>query len=132
MPKVKIPKPRVPHLETHFVAGIKTFLERRKEEIEKRRESLKKQDPFFVEGRLNENEPTEDAAEQEGHRRVEALTLQIDRLLIQIKKALARIGVGKYGICEECKKPIDKARLEAMPMANLCVDCERKRSRGTF
>lgn len=130
MPKVKIPKPRVPHLETHFVAGVKALLERRKEEIERRKESLKKQDPFFVEGRLNENEPAEDAAEQEGHGRVEALTSQIDKLLMQIKKALARIGVGKYGICEECKKPIDKARLEAMPMASLCVKCERKQSKG--
>ena len=127
----KIPRLKVPHLETHFVAGIKALLERRKKEIEKRKEELKKQDPFFVEGRLRENEPAEDAAEQEGHGRVEALTFQLDKLLAQIKKALSRIGVGKYGICEKCRKPIDKARLEAIPMANLCVDCERKFSKGT-
>lgn len=131
MPKVKFPKPKMPHLETHFVAGIKALLERRKEELEKRKEELKKQDPFFVEGRLSENEPAEDAAEQEGHGRIEALTSQLDKLLVQVKKALARIGVGKYGVCEKCRGPIDKARLEAMPMASLCVDCERKQSKGT-
>jgi len=121
-----IAKPKIPHLPTHFVAGVKALLERRKKEIEERKEELKRQDPFFVEDRLSENEPAEDAAEQEGHGRVEALTLQLDKLLAQIKKALSRIGVGKYGICEKCGKPIDKARLEAMPMASLCVDCERK------
>lgn len=125
----RIPKPKIPHLETHFVAGIRTLLERRKKEIEKRKEDLKKQDPFFAEGRLTENEPAEDAAEQEGHGRIQVLTSQLDRFLVQIKKALGKIGVGKYGICDKCGQPIDKARLETMPMADLCVDCERKQSK---
>lgn len=127
MPRIR--KPKIPRLETHFVAGIRTLLERRKKEIEKRKENLKKQDPFFAEGRLTENEPGEDAAEQEGHGRIQVLTSQLDKFLVQIKKALRRIGVGKYGICDKCGQPIDKARLKAMPMADLCVDCERKQSK---
>ena len=118
---VKIKKK--PYLEDHFVLGIKVLLERRKKEIEKQIEELKKQDPFFVEGRLSENEPIEDAAEQEGHGRVEALVRQLEATLSQIKKALARIAEGKYGICEKCGKVIDKARLKAMPMTTLCSEC---------
>lgn len=124
----KMPRPKLPHLETHFVAGIRTLLERRKEELEKRKADLQKQDPFFAEGRLTENEAAEDAAEQEGHGRIQALTSQLDKFLVQIKKALRKIGIGKYGICDQCKKPIDRARLETMPMADLCVDCERKQT----
>ena len=118
---VKIKKK--PYLEDHFVLGIKVLLERRRKEIEKQIEELKNQDPFFVEGRLSENEWVEDAAEQEGHGRVEALVRQLKATLSQIKKALARIAEGKYGICEKCGKVIDKARLKAMPMTTLCSEC---------
>ena len=126
----RLPRPKLPQLETHFIAGIRTLLERRKKEIEKRKADLQKQDPFFAEGRLSENEPAEDAAEQEGHGRVQALVSQLDKLLLQVKKALRKIGVGKYGICDRCGQAIDKARLETMPMADLCVDCERKQAKG--
>jgi DnaK suppressor protein len=37
------------------------------------------------------------------------------RLLRAIEEALARIRQGAYGVCEVCKRPISKARLEAVP-----------------
>lgn len=46
--------------------------------------------------------------------------------LAQIDQALARIVAGKYGICDRCGKPIAPARMEAIPHATLCIDCQSK------
>jgi DnaK suppressor protein len=51
------------------------------------------------------------------------------RLLQAIDDALLRISVGTFGVCEDCKHPISKVRLEAVPWTRLCRECkERKQS----
>jgi DnaK suppressor protein len=47
-------------------------------------------------------------------------------VLAAIDKALRKIENGTYGTCERCGTPIDPARLEALPYAELCIDCKRK------
>jgi DnaK suppressor protein len=42
-------------------------------------------------------------------------------LLGKIAKALSRMDEGTYGVCERCGKPIEKARLKALPYASLCI-----------
>ena len=42
-------------------------------------------------------------------------------LLGKIDRALARMDDGAYGICSRCGKPIEKARLKALPYADLCI-----------
>lgn len=49
--------------------------------------------------------------------------------LAQIEQALARIESGKYGICDVCGQPIAPARMEAMPHATLCIECQSKSER---
>jgi DnaK suppressor protein len=46
------------------------------------------------------------------------------RLLRAIEEALARLRAGTFGICENCKRPISKARLEAVPWTRLCRECK--------
>lgn len=46
--------------------------------------------------------------------------------LAQIDQALARIAAGKYGICDRCGKPIAPERMEAIPHATLCIQCQAK------
>ncbi len=41
-----------------------------------------------------------------------------------IVAALARIDDGTYGTCTECLEPVPEARLEALPLATRCMDCE--------
>ena len=41
--------------------------------------------------------------------------------LEDIDDALRKLDEGTYGICEECGKPIDEARMEAVPWARYCV-----------
>ncbi len=45
-----------------------------------------------------------------------------------VDAALVRIAEGKYGICVNCGKEIDPARMEARPESIYCVDCKAKRS----
>jgi DnaK suppressor protein len=47
--------------------------------------------------------------------------------LRQIKEALQRINDGTYGICAECEKPISAKRLQAVPWAKYCVQCQEHR-----
>lgn len=46
------------------------------------------------------------------------------RLLYQIEQALQRIELGEYGLCVECGKPIQRARLQSIPYVSLCIDCK--------
>jgi DnaK suppressor protein len=48
------------------------------------------------------------------------------KLLRAIEDALARIRQERFGTCEECGKPISKARLEAVPWARHCKDCKER------
>ena len=48
-----------------------------------------------------------------------------EHLLAEIDSALKRIEEGTYGICTNCGKEIPVDRLEALPWATLCIDCQR-------
>ena len=41
----------------------------------------------------------------------------------EITSALGRLDAGTYGICENCGQPISRERLEARPVARLCIRC---------
>jgi len=47
--------------------------------------------------------------------------------LHQIDAALERIDDGTYGACTDCETAINPDRLEALPFAALCIDCQRQR-----
>jgi DnaK suppressor protein len=44
-----------------------------------------------------------------------------------VQSALRRLQDGNYGLCEECGEEIPIERLQALPAAVLCVDCQRER-----
>jgi RNA polymerase-binding transcription factor DksA len=44
--------------------------------------------------------------------------------LYEIEESLKRLEGGTYGICEMCEKVIRKERLEAVPFARMCVQCQ--------
>jgi DnaK suppressor protein len=49
--------------------------------------------------------------------------------LSRIEYALEHIGKGQFGVCDECGTDIPAARLNALPSATLCIDCQRKSER---
>jgi len=53
---------------------------------------------------------------------VRALTANLQALLADVERAIAKIDDGSYGTCETCGEPIAPARLEAMPASRFCVE----------
>jgi DnaK suppressor protein len=43
-----------------------------------------------------------------------------------VDAALGRLDAGTYGICTTCGRPITAERLEALPAAAHCIDCQKK------
>jgi RNA polymerase-binding transcription factor len=56
----------------------------------------------------------------------ETMRQVLERDAAQIEDARRRKAEGLYGICVDCGKQIPEARLQAMPEATRCVDCQRK------
>jgi len=44
--------------------------------------------------------------------------------LYEIEEALKRLEGGTYGVCEMCEKLVRKERLEAVPFARFCIQCQ--------
>lgn len=53
-----------------------------------------------------------------------ALSAQARAAVDEIDRALAKIDLGTYGLCERCGQPIPRPRLKALPYAALCVACK--------
>jgi RNA polymerase-binding transcription factor DksA len=53
-----------------------------------------------------------------------ALEKQILEHLVEVEAALGKFDEDSYGRCENCGKPIEPARLEALPQAKLCLNCK--------
>jgi len=50
-------------------------------------------------------------------------------LLQKIERALRRMDEGTYGVCDICGKPIEKARIKALPYVDLCIKDAQAQSR---
>jgi DnaK suppressor protein len=59
-----------------------------------------------------------------------ALQRKVEASLEEVDRALAKFEDGTYGICEACGARIDRARLEALPHAMYCIDCQARREHG--
>lgn len=47
-------------------------------------------------------------------------------IMYAIDEALKRVADGTYGSCTQCSKSISKKRLDAVPHAELCINCQTK------
>lgn len=47
------------------------------------------------------------------------------RLLREVVTALNKLTEGGFGDCERCGETIAEKRLEALPFARYCIDCQR-------
>ena len=69
-----------------------------------------------------------DRASLETDRSIELRTRDRERkLLRKIDSALARIDEGSYGYCDETGEEIGLKRLEARPVATLCLEAQERR-----
>ena len=111
-----------------LLAPIEEFLEKEMVKLNRRRKNIEAGDPFFDPERGGENSLEEEVDEQWGHFEAEIKSSFVGRQLVQIRKALTRIKIGKYGSCEGCGKMIDTDRLAVKPETTLCIKCEKEKN----
>jgi RNA polymerase-binding protein DksA len=78
-------------------------------------------------------EPSADEADVDAYEREKtwALIQSLQRKLVSLDHAIESARQGTYGICETCGNPIDPARLEILPQASLCLECQREVERSS-
>lgn len=109
---------------------VGNFLQARLSDLEKKKKKINKEDPFADTSRILDNaSPDTDAAEQFGHARIDAIREEIDKRIIQTRKALSMVKIGKYGICEVCGQMIDTERLLIYPETTLCAKDAAKKEK---
>jgi DnaK suppressor protein len=47
-----------------------------------------------------------------------------------IEEALRRMKAGSYGLCANCEDEVQQKRLDAVPWAKYCIECQEKQERG--
>ena len=60
----------------------------------------------------------------------ELLRYRVERRIAEIEAVQARMRAGTYGMCDTCGLPIPEERLEALPEAIHCLDCQRAHDRA--
>jgi DnaK suppressor protein len=98
------------------------------EEIEAR---TSKRDPLdaMIEEQDFDDAPSDAAMDTLDRGTEMALEENIRALLDEIDAALTKIERGTYGTCDNCGQPIKKARLERIPSATFCVECQERLER---
>lgn len=55
---------------------------------------------------------------------IAALMTGARTMLADVDAALFRLAIGSFGVCQRCGRSISADRLEAIPMASLCLPCQ--------
>ena len=104
--------------------------ERAKRELLEEQAELKKQlDHLEVAGHEGigySNHMADDATDAFDQAVDVTLKRKLDVAQQAVKSALAKLDNGTYGLCETCGTRIDRARLEALPHARHCLDCQAR------
>jgi RNA polymerase-binding transcription factor DksA len=69
-----------------------------------------------------DNHPADLGSSTIARERDESLARNVRDLLQKVSTALSRIDDGSFGICVVCGRPIEEARLEALPYTDLCLE----------
>ncbi len=72
------------------------------------------------------SDSTEAAIAVENDEVLAAIEMAAKGELVHIDHALDRIGSGTFGRCERCGAPIQTERLQAVPYAVRCRECESR------
>lgn len=115
-----------PYMSTQQLEYFRSKLLRWREDLQKETaETLH----HMQEESLNEPD-VNDRASTETDRSIELRTRDRERkLILKINQALERIDEGTYGYCEETGVPIGVARLDARPIATLCLEAQELHER---
>ena len=116
-------------------AVFKKKLEQDREHIQKQLSDISQQNPdsrqrgwdvkkqeFSTDGPLDLESETD---EVEDYINRMPLETQLEARLMRINKALERIQKKSYGVCLACTVKIPKKRLNTVPEAEFCIECQK-------
>jgi DnaK suppressor protein len=106
----------------------------KKKLLTRREELLKSIARTEEEGRTADDDPTVDLADKAANSYTKEFLFgqtNTDRsLLALIDDALRRIKQDTYGSCANCESEVQQKRLEAVPWARHCIECQEKHEQG--
>ena len=86
------------------------------------------------EGRTADDDPTVDLADKAANSYTKEFLFGMtntDRTILNlIDEALKRIRINEYGSCLTCQEEMQTKRLEAVPWAKNCINCQEKIEQG--
>lgn len=98
--------------------------------MEKKEEIVAKLSEAYSESREVETGIAQDIADKAESSYTKEFLLSLSdaerKQLFLIDEALKRIEKDEYGICQMCQKNISKKRLNAVPWAPHCIECQEK------
>jgi len=110
-------------MEKTFNESMKDSLIRLKEEIIQNLISESDDFKALVED-MDPKDLVDVAADDIDRKTLDTLSAKEIKRLRLIDSALARIQAGRYGLCMKCNKKIPRERLEAIPYALMCIECQ--------
>ena len=112
-------------------ADVDDFRERL---LEHRQEMLNLYQRDLRAGQASTDEGTEDIVDRANNSYNRELMFSLSdaerNQLLAVDDALERIEAGSYGKCVNCGKDIGEKRLEAVPWARFCIDCQELAEQG--
>ena len=106
----------------------------RKRLVAKQEELLRMVSKSEKDGRQVDEDITQDIADKAANSYTkEFLFHQSDdnrRILQLVTEAMERIKDGTYGFCVACQEEVQAKRLEAVPWARHCIECQEKQEQG--
>jgi DnaK suppressor protein len=97
--------------------------------VEKRRQLESEVGRTAVYGKDQEDDSTKDLGDQATSAYTREFLFELGsgdrRLLKEVLTALRKLDEGGFGLCERCGKAIAEKRLEALPFARYCIECQR-------
>ena len=102
--------------------------------LAKQEELLRQVSKSEQDGRQIDEDTTQDIADKAANSYTkEFLFHQSDdnrRILQLVSEALERLKNGSYGHCVACQEEVQVKRLEAVPWARHCIECQEKQEQG--
>jgi DnaK suppressor protein len=94
---------------------------------------LTKKSDIAIAGLLNSTVSSADPLDRTSLELERDFTLRLldreNKLILKIRKALAKIEDQTFGTCEECGEEIDIERLKLRPVTELCISCKTHQER---
>ena len=106
----------------------------RKRLHEKQEELLRMVSKSDQDGREADEEATQDIADKAANAYTKEFLFHQSndnrQILALVDEALERIKGGTYGTCIECQDEVQPKRLDAVPWARHCIECQAKQDQG--